>query len=192
MTLALRRLSDKLDLTEKVLLERCNELASARNERDAARKAEAIAIENARRLRSEVAAGHARERDLASRVKASEEQRRMTDLVVEEYASLVRFLEGRSSSSSRKNGESARSSLDGLMHARQGLQKLLQDSNHDSGQLHAEIDRLHDLLESNRIELEAERAAALEHKQALASLQLELHQLKCDDNSAAKMVSRYM
>ncbi|KAL5490243.1 hypothetical protein ACEPAI_5076 [Sanghuangporus weigelae] len=195
LTLALRRLSDKLDLTERVLLERNEELASVQSERDSAKKAEAGAIETAKRLRSEVNASHARERDLASRVKASEEQRRMSDLVVEEYASLVRSLEGRSSTS-RTNGsgagDSTRNSLDGLVHARQGLQKLLQDSNHDSEQLHTEIDRLYGLLESTRSELEVVRAMDLEHKQTLARIQLELHQLRCDDNAAAKMVSRYM
>ncbi|OCB84200.1 hypothetical protein A7U60_g8876 [Sanghuangporus baumii] len=195
LTLALRRLSDKLDLTEKAVLERNEELTSVQSERDSAKKAEASAMETAKRLRSEVNASNARERDLARRVKASEEQRRMTDLAVEEYASLVRSLEGRSSIS-RTNGsgasDSTRNSLDGLMHARQGLQKLLQDSNYDSEQLHAEIDRLRDLLESTRSELEVERAMALEHKQTLARIQLELHQLKCDDNAAAKMVSRYM
>ncbi|KAL5529274.1 hypothetical protein ACEPAG_5259 [Sanghuangporus baumii] len=200
LTLALRRLSDKLDLTERVLLERNEELASVQSERDSAKKAEAGAIETVKCLRSEVNASHARERDLASRVQASEEQRRMSDLVIEEYASLVRSLEsgleGRFSSTSRTNGsragDSTRNSLDGLMHARQGLKKLLQDSNHDSEQLHAEIDRLHGLLESTRSELEVERAMDLEHKQTLARIQLELHQLRCDDNAAAKMVSRYM
>ncbi|KAL5511702.1 hypothetical protein ACEPAH_4920 [Sanghuangporus vaninii] len=195
LTLALRRLSDKLDLTEKILLERNEELVSVQSERDSAKKAEASAMETAKRLRSEVNASNARERDLASRVKASEEQMRMTDLVVEEYASLVRSLEGRPSIS-RTNGsgagDSTRNSLDGLTHARQSLQKLLQDSNHDSEQLHAEIDLLHDLLESTRSELEVERGMALEHKHTLACVQLELHQLKCDDNAAAKMVSRYM
>lgn len=196
LTLALRRLSDKLDFTEKALLERNEELVSAESEREEARSAEDNAIEAVVRLRVELESSRAEERELLNRVKTSEEQRKMSDLVVEEYASLVRSLEGRPSLSPQRNGKDnsplPRDSLDGLMHARQGLHKLLQDSNSDSEKLHAEIGRLHDALDTARIDLEAEKAAALEDRHRLAQAQLELHQLKCDDKAAAKMVSRYM
>ena len=50
LTLALRRLSDKLDATEQKLLERNEELALSRNERDAARYAEESALELVQKL----------------------------------------------------------------------------------------------------------------------------------------------
>ena len=196
LTLALRRLSDKLDLTEKALLNRNEELESSRSAQLAAKHAEEIAMQTTARLRSELEDCLARERELMNRLRASDEQRKMSDLVVEEYANLVRSLEGRPSLGSRANRKNddatPRSSLDGLMHARQGLHKLLQDSNSDSEKLHADITRLHSDLDTVRSELEVERAAAQEDRRRLAQLQLEHHRLRPDDDTAAKIVSRYM
>ncbi|KAI5124371.1 hypothetical protein M0805_008974 [Coniferiporia weirii] len=196
LSLSLRRLSDKLDLTEKALLARNEELISAERERDSSKNAEENALEVVVRLRMELETSHAEKRELLNRVKAAEEQRKMSDLVVEEYANLVRSLEGRPSLNSRgitnNIGIGSRSSLDGLNHARQGLQKLLQDSNSDSEKLHAEIGRLHDALEMAQASLQAGRTTAQHDKRQLAVAQSELHQLKTDDNAAAKMVSRYM
>ncbi|EJD05769.1 uncharacterized protein FOMMEDRAFT_145188 [Fomitiporia mediterranea MF3/22] len=196
LTLALRRLSDKLDLTEKALFERNEELISTQSSLDAAKGSEGNMVEAANRLRAELEASHTRERDLLNRVRASEEQRKLSDLVVEEYANLVRSLEGRPSlaaqSDAKDSGSSPRGSLDGLMHARQGLHKLLQDSNADTEKMHAEIGRLNDALEMARSELELERATTIEGRRQLAQAQLEIHQLRRDDNAAAKMVSRYM
>lgn len=199
LTLALRRLSDKLDLTEKELVQKSEELALVEGERDASKNAEENAVEAVVQLRLELDACRSEERDLMNRVKRSEEQRRMADLVVDEYAALVRSLEGRpsirsSSSSSRRNTteDSPQNALTSLMYARQGLNKLLQDSNSDTEKLHSEISRLHDALDVANMSLAAERKAASDDRRKLAQAQYELNQLKLDDNVAAKMVSRYM
>lgn len=199
LTLALRRLSDKLDLTEKELVQKSEDLALVEGERDASKNAEENAVEAVVQLRLELDACRSEERDLMNRVKQSEEQRRMADLVVDEYAALVRSLEGRpsirsSSSSSRRNTteDSPKNALTSLMYARQGLNKLLQDSNSDTEKLHSEISRLHDALDVANMSLAAERKAASDDRRKLAQAQYELNQLKLDDNVAAKMVSRYM
>ncbi|KAH8117277.1 hypothetical protein DFH11DRAFT_1687323 [Phellopilus nigrolimitatus] len=193
LTLALRRLSDKLDLTENVLLARTEELVFTKKERDKANLVEETAYAVAVRLRTELEDSRAKEKVLLGRVKSAEEERKMSDLVVKEYANLVRKLEGRSSTSSRgQTNEDGHASLDGLTSARHGLQKLLQDSNIDSEKLHAEIGRLHGALEMLQANLDVERKAAMDGRRQLAQAQLELHRLQTDDNAAAKMVSRYM
>ena len=221
LTLALRRLSDKLSMTENSLLVRNEELVAMRKERDIAQRAKDLAYANSVRLRDELEELRAKEREWLNRVRMAEEERRvcpifrstplqtyflrlisdenrqLSDLVVEEYAELVRSLEGRSNSSFARNGtkenvNAVQTSLDGLMSARAGLQKLLEESNVDSENLHAEISRLHGALELAQISLGAEREISEDDKKKIALAQLELHRLEIDDNTAAKMVSRYM
>ena len=65
----------------------------------------------------------------------------MSDLVVEEYAHLVRSLEGRSTSQQvgfeeKEDGHTSHESLDGLSTARAGLQKLLIESNSECQSFH--------------------------------------------------------
>jgi len=186
LTLALRRLSDKLDATDDALLQRNQELAYARADVSRATHVADNAFALAARLRAEVEAASAIERELRARVKAAEEERSISDLAVEEYANLVRSMEGRQSGTGRRN------SVDGLASARLGLQRLLEESNVDSEKLHAEISRLHGLLEASQAPLEAERKTSLESQRKLAQAELELQRVRSDDKAAAKMVSRYM
>ena len=187
LSLALRRLSDKLDFTEASLLQRNKELTVVHGERDIAKHAAENAFAIAARLRGEVEAAREKERTWVARVKAAEEECRISDLAVEEYADLVRIMEGR-----RSSIEGVRKSVDGLTSARVGLQRLLEESNVETEKLQAEIARLHTSLERAHASLEGERQASLGDKTKIAELELELQRLRADDNAAAKMVSRYM
>lgn len=198
LTLALRRLSDKLDLTEQKLVDCKEEIAKLSSERDAATYAEVSAHDSVTEIRLELEASNAENRELLNRVKMAEEQTKMSDLVVEEYASLVRSMEGRSSKASAGSlapdghANTDSSDLDGLGKARAGLQMLLQESNAVTEKLQSNISELHGTLEALQVKFTAQAKAATESTRALAQAQAELIQLKNDDNAAAKMVSRYM
>ena len=100
----------------------------------------------------------------------------------------MRSLEGRKTA---EKGTS-RSSVDGLQNARNGLEKLLRESNADSEKLHAEIARLHEALDKSQMHSEAERDVITELRKEVAENRLTLQKLERDDRAAAKMVSRYM
>ncbi|EIW60406.1 uncharacterized protein TRAVEDRAFT_119887 [Trametes versicolor FP-101664 SS1] len=203
LTLALRRLSDKLTSVEEALLASTEELVHARsqlanghNELEAARALAADA-----RAREEE--GLARERDLARKLKAAEEERRMSDLVVQEYADLVRKLDGRtrmpsdsSSTSSidlqRPNNGSTATLVDSLAEGKSGLQRLLEEFNGDSERLETEITKLQGDNGQLYKELEVARLAAEHDRSELAKIRHELDKYHADDTTAAKMVSRYM
>ncbi|OJT06112.1 hypothetical protein TRAPUB_3047 [Trametes pubescens] len=203
LTLALRRLSDKLTSVEETLLASTEELVDARsrlanghNELEAARALAADA-----RAREEE--GLARERDLARKLKAAEEERRMSDLVVQEYADLVRKLDGRtrmpsdsSSTSSmdlqRHSNGSTATLVDSLAEGKSGLQRLLEEFNCDSERLEAEITKLQGDNGQLYKELEVARLAAEHDRSELANIRHELDKYHADDTTAAKMVSRYM
>ncbi|KAL7283746.1 hypothetical protein ACG7TL_003183 [Trametes sanguinea] len=202
LTLALRRLSDKLTAVEETLLARTKELADARSELANAQHE----IEAARALAEDARAreeeGLARERELLRRLKAAEEEQRMADLVVQEYAALVRKLEGRtraasgSSTSSvdlqRSNNDSSATLVDSLAEGKSGLQRLLQEFNGQNERLEAEIAKLHGDNALLYKELEVARLGAEQDRSELAKAIHELDKHRADDNTATKMVSRYM
>ncbi|TBU35524.1 hypothetical protein BD311DRAFT_679828 [Dichomitus squalens] len=203
LTLALRRLSDKLTAVEETLLARTRELVDTRSELAAAQHE----MEAARALTAEARAreeeGLARERVLEQKVRAVEEERRMADLVVQEYANLVRKLEGRakghtvsSSVSSVDIQRSANGStatlVDSLAEGKLGLQKLLEEFNGRNELLQAEIAQLHGDNGLLYKELEVARQGAEHDRGELASALHELDKYRADDNTATKMVSRYM
>ena len=97
LTISLRRLSDKLTATEETLLTRTTELANAMSEAARAKQAEEGAYHLASSARGREEEGKVRERDLQLQLRQAQEQARMSDLVVNEYASLVRTMEGRAS-----------------------------------------------------------------------------------------------
>ena len=78
LTLALRRLSDKLDLAEQAIMTCKEELAITCKDRDIARQSTDLAYATAVRLRGELESCRAGERDLLSRVRAAEEERRVS------------------------------------------------------------------------------------------------------------------
>lgn len=196
LTLALRRLSDKLTYTEETLLTRTNELAQAYNDLAKAQADATAAHELTDRARTREEEGKTRERDLERKARAAEEERRLADLALQEYADLVRNLEGRQSKSAapprQSNGSTNATPLDSLAEGRSGLQKLLEEFNSDTERLSLEISRLQAENESLKEKLEAERAIADTDRKRFAETSLELDQYKADDNTAAKMVSRYM
>ncbi|PCH37813.1 hypothetical protein WOLCODRAFT_130494 [Wolfiporia cocos MD-104 SS10] len=201
LTLALRRLSDKLTLTEETLAARGIELAHVRSDLAKAQHDVAGARELAGKTRAQLDETEARRQQTEAKARAAEEERKLSDLVVREYADLVRTLEGRprvspsASSSSTSGSEGVDSStalVDSLSEGKSGLQKLLEEFNGETEQLGAEIALLRGELAVQSAELQAERKRSEYDRVQLASAQLELEKYQIEDNTAAKMVSRYM
>jgi hypothetical protein len=214
LTLSLRRLSDKLSLTEDALQTRDVELAHARSELAKAKHTVEGAYELAARTRGREEEGKFRERELEREVRAAEEERKMSDLVVNEYADLVRKLEGRPGIHSRTHSRSTFSAvddddtvvipaatsssnssvtlIDSLSEGKSGLQKLLSEFSTEKERLQAELFHLHGELATSEAKNEAERKGMEHDRLELAKAKFELEKLKLDDNVAAKMVSRYM
>ncbi|KAI1788360.1 hypothetical protein LXA43DRAFT_974837 [Ganoderma leucocontextum] len=205
LTLALRRLSHKLTAVEETLLARMKEVVDVRSELTGVQHD----LEAARALTAEARAreeeGLARERALEQKVRAAEEERRMADLVVQEYADLVRKLEGRpkvavsSPSTSTSSFDLHRSSngstttlVDTLAEGKLGLQKLLEEFNGRNEQLQADVAQLHGDNGLLYKELEVARQGARHDRDELAKALHELDKYRADDNTATKMVSRYM
>ncbi|RDB22989.1 hypothetical protein Hypma_009785 [Hypsizygus marmoreus] len=213
LTLALRKLSDKLSLTEQALWERTTQLAQATGEAAHAKLTAESAYELAARTRGREEAGKSRELELEWKVKAAEEAAKMSDLVVNEYADLVRALEAKAGtrpsmhSPSISSSSSSSSSLAGASNAntnstpsladilsagKLGLQRLLSEFSTATEKLQAEIVQLHGELAASESKREAERKGFDHSRVELGKAQFDLQQLKLDDNAAAKMVSRYM
>lgn len=145
----------------------------------------------------------AKQRELDRKLRAVEEERKLSDLVVQEYAELVRTLEGRpraqaasASATSFPLGSAGNNSsatlVDSLSEGKSGLQKLLGELNGEHEQLEAEISRLQGDLVNLASELDVERQRGNDDRAQLAQALVELGRYKIDDNAAAKMVSRYM
>ena len=213
LTLSLRRLSDKLSLTEEALLTRTTELAHTAAEATRARLAAEGAYELAARTRGREEAGKVREMELEWRVQAAEEAVKMSDLVVNEYADLVRSLEAKAGmrTPTRSRSDSSSSTLydariaqsappatgpaklaDSLVEGKLGLQRLLSEFSTTTDKLQAEVFHLHGELAASEAKHKAERQSAELCERELARARFELQMLKLDDNTAAKMVSRYM
>ncbi|KAG6911401.1 hypothetical protein DXG01_016498 [Tephrocybe rancida] len=183
LTLSLRRLSDKLSLTETALSECTTQLSHATAEAGKAKLTAEAAYELAARTRGREEAGKLRELELEWKVKAAEESAKMSDLVVNEYADLVRSLDAK---------QPHEQLADVLAEGKLGLQRLLYESAAESARFQKE------LLEAQAAQTAAEAQRASEKMYTeqcrieLAQVQFELQQLKIDDMAAAKMVSRYM
>ncbi|TFY64672.1 hypothetical protein EVJ58_g2455 [Rhodofomes roseus] len=203
LTIAHRRLSDKLTATEEALLARTTELANAQSDFTKIQDSIDAAHELAAQRQGQVQVAQAKQRELERKLRAAEEERKLSDLVVQEYADLVRTLEGRSrtqaasaSTASFPLGSTGKNSsatlVDSLSEGKSGLQKLLGELNGEHEQLGAEITRLHGDFTSLAGELEVERKRGLDDRARLAQCLADMERYKIDDNTAAKMVSRYM
>lgn len=198
LTLALRKLSDKLTLTEETLAARTRELVTAQNALTQAELeiADAQSLALAARQREEE--GRARERELEQKAKAANEERKMADLVVQEYADLVRSLEGRSRGPrpsiqvTREASSSSVTLVESLAEGKTGLQKLLVEFNGESERHAADMFHLQGKLEAVDAALESERRNANDLRSQLAAARAEMDKYQTEDNTAAKMVSRYM
>lgn len=199
LTLALRKLSDKLTLVEGTLFSRTNELVSTQHSLSQAKLEAQQAWELITQIRGKEEESRSRERELELKAKAAEEERRMADLVVQEYADLVRSLEGRPNTSSRPTfpshneaNDSTPSLIEGLEEGKLGLQRLLGEFYNESERLSKDISQLHSEIETLTFQLASERASTEEDQTKLAQVLVQLDQQSNDDNTAAKMVSRYM
>ena len=213
LSLSLRQLSDKLSLTEEALLARTTDLANALSKAKKAMLAADSAHEIAMRIRRRHEADMAREREVRLKLRTAKEQINMSDLVVKEYADLVRSLEGKLATRSQLNTEGnpapkaedasqgptpepnhTRSSSAGsrVEEGKLGLQRLVSEFADESERLQREIAQLQSELATSKARHEAQKKTAEQHRLELAKTQTELQKLNIDDNTAAKMVSRYM
>lgn len=200
LTLALRRLSDKLTSTEDTLVSRTTELTHVRSDLTKAQSdAEAAHVLTVQAY-IQVEHGRARERELERKARAAEEERRLADLVVQEYADLVRTLEGRKakiptspSVSIHSNASDSSVTLaDSLAEGKAGLQKLLGEHDTEVERLASRVSRLTDENELLKTKLDVEQKRSEADRESLARVLLELDKHRTDDSTATKMVSRYM
>lgn len=211
LTLSLRRLSEKLTLTEDALSSKTAELAQANADLLKARLATENAYELAARVRGREEAVLIRETELQWRLKSAEEEKMISLVAVGEYANLVRSMEARmgldstptfvSPDSAKVEGDPEKlysgdtlsvTLANSLAEGKLGLNRLLTELHSDTEELHRQLSQLRgelDVLKSNH---EAERKGTHTLHLELAKTQAELHMLKIEDNTAAKMVSRYM
>ncbi|KAH9930674.1 uncharacterized protein B0H18DRAFT_992985 [Fomitopsis serialis] len=203
LTIAHRRLSDKLTDTEEALLARTTELVNAQSDFARIQNSVDAAHELAAQRQGQVQVAQAKQRELERKLRSAEEERKLSDLVVQEYADLVRTLEGRpktqaasASTTSFPLGNAGNNSsttlVDSLSEGKSGLQKLLGELNGEHEQLSAEISRLQGELGSLASELDVERNHGLDDRAQLAQSLVDMERYRIDDNTAAKMVSRYM
>lgn len=193
LSLALRRVSDKIVLTENTLFERTSQLTDARSDLARERHSADAAHELAARMRAREDASKARERELEFKARASEEERKMVDLVVQEYADLVRNLEGRKSVNHIYNASASATTLvDTLQDGKSNLHGLLTAFSTESENLHATIAQLDARVSTLQMTLDAERTTASHDRTLLAQTRTELDKLKLEDQTAAKMVTHYM
>ncbi len=214
LSLSLRQLSDKLSLTEEALLARTTDLAHALSKAKKAMLATDSARELVMRMHRQQEEDMAREREVRLKLRTAEEQINMSDLVMKEYADLVRSLEGKLATHSPSNHEantapeaeaaspgpipgSSHTPLSSLAGSRieegkLGLQRLVSEFAEESDRLQKEIAQLQNELSISEARLETQKKATELHRLELAKLQTQLQKLKIDDNTAAKMVSRYM
>jgi hypothetical protein len=97
LTLALRRLSDQLNSSEQAFRDQAEQLTRARSARSQANYEAKAAYELVTRAKTREVHALERIRTLEFDLKRKEEERKMADLAVREYADLVRAIEGRPS-----------------------------------------------------------------------------------------------
>ncbi|KAL0946430.1 hypothetical protein HGRIS_012653 [Hohenbuehelia grisea] len=204
MTLSMRVLSSKLSLTEDALLARTTELAEATSASDKATAQAASAYALAAQVRYREEEVKVRERELERRLLAAEEERKMAELAVSEYADFVRSLETRpepgksppslalQASSSSGSNSSQTTLVSNLSEGKSGLHKLLSEFNTSTDKLHEEITRLETELETLNARYDAQIKSGQQASAQTARARFELDKHLLDDNTAAKMVSRYM
>ena len=199
LTLALRRASERLEMTESLLLERTTELEHAN------RRAQS-SMAYAERCRGVVDSCKQEEQQAQSRVRSLElelrgvqEERDLANITVAEYATRARQIHtppentlAASDTSLGVSPESPREPSTVLERGRLGLQKLLEEFNHSNEALQTELAAAYsDLAESNR-QLSIELRGGEEDRTKLALARVELDQYQVDDKAASKLVSRYM
>lgn len=211
LTLSLRRLSEKLTLTEDALSSKTTELAQTHADLVKARLAVENGYELSARVRGREEAAKIREHELEWRLKRAEEEKKISEVAVGEYADLVRSMEARIGLGSTstlvlpdvpKVEEDSAENCSGvvtgltlansLVDGKLGLKRLLSEFQSDTEELQRQLSQLRTELEVTKSNHEAERQGTHMLHLELAKAQAELHMLRIDDNTAARMVSRYM
>lgn len=131
--------------------------------------------------------------ELEVRIQKLEEEMRMSDLTIAEYAALVRDMEARPRSlDSASNGHANPIPLSTLSEGKLQLQHLIDDfrSRHDDTVL--ELQKTRGELEFAQSRLDSEKKYERALITELTQAKGELDQLKISDDTAAKMVARYM
>lgn len=209
LTLSLRRLSDQLSLTEEKLATRTAEFTHAKSDVAKAKLTAESAYELAARIRGREEAGKVRERELEWEVRAAQEESKMSDLAVREYADLTRSLELRLTNSAERpsineqapppvpekdasSTSGSKMGVDFRLEREYNSKRLLTDLRKDMEELQAQLDRIQADLTASESKLEAERKAAELDRTERARVEFELERMRTDDTTAAKMVSRYM
>ncbi|KAG1782393.1 hypothetical protein EV702DRAFT_1064081, partial [Suillus placidus] len=194
LTLALRRSSEKLDLTEHALAEKTAELVKTRTEAQKARHDAEGAYKLAASARAREEEGKVRERGLETRLQAAEEERRLIELVVHEYADLSSLGNGGAvlQNASVSASASSLTLVEGLHEGKSSLHRLMTEFASENEKRETSITQLRNEIAILESILDAERKTAAQDRAQLSKAQLELETLKLDDATAAKMVSRYM
>jgi chromosome segregation ATPase len=207
LTLSLRRLSEKLTLTEDALSSKTTELAQANADLLKARLAVENAYELGARVRGREEAAKTRENELQWLLKSAEEEKKRSEVAVGEYANLVRSMEARMrlaststlvyphNNTEEEDSEKTYSGdalANSLVEGKLGLKRLLSEFHSDTEELQRQLSQLRGELEVVKSNHEAERKGNHILHLELGKAQAELHLLKINDNTAARMVSRYM
>lgn len=197
LTLSLRKLSDQLTHTEASLFTRTTELTHTRSDLHKAKVQEEKAYELAARIRGREEALSARVQEMEWKVREAQEREKMAEVVIGEYANLVRKLEGRemknnASKQPLPNGNAGGPLEDGLSQGKLGLKRLMSEMEEEISGLQIQLQTLHTEKEELEARVDTKLKAAEADRQARAQAEFELEKMKVDDNTAAKMVSRYM
>ncbi|XP_006457724.1 hypothetical protein AGABI2DRAFT_198692, partial [Agaricus bisporus var. bisporus H97] len=160
LSLALRTLNDKLDTTERLLVERTRQLDHALSDVSSA-------YDVAARL-------HAQNQDLHTALRMEIEKSRMSERVIQDYADLVRKLEGR------------RSSIPTISNIPQNDEQL------EKTRLQNQLSDCQYEISVLQTRLEAQTQTNSDLISQVSQLQVDIDKHDRDDDTASKMVSRYM
>jgi hypothetical protein len=156
------------------------------------------AYELGARVRGREEAGKARERGLERKVMQLEEDLKMADAAIKEYAALVRGMEAKlsSSESGNSNGDAKNDASQiiaaTLAESKLSRERLLHQFQADSELLHLQLENTAAKLDKTTAQLEAESSGNEAVRSELGRVRTELEKLQLEDGTAAKMVSRYM
>ena len=188
-------------MTEEALLDKTKALLNSQADVVKARTARDVANDLVVELRAMNEAERVNIRDMALRIKKQEEELRMSDVVIGEYAELVRELEtGPKIRSDRANhGAEAcirsrsPSTLDyNLSQGRFDLQHVIEGFSSQYNDTLEELEKTVRELGLARSQLDAKQRAEHAIMEDFALTRAELDQLKINDGTVAKMVARYM
>lgn len=202
LSLSLRKVSDRLGMTESLLLDRTTELEHAKSRIGALEKEVTAMRRFAASTSAQADKSKAKEKMLGNALRAAQEEKNLAEFAVQEYATYARTLESSATlepSPPRYSPASSISSLlvnlnpaEHVLEGKIGLQKLLHEYNEETLRYQDEVNLLTTELNMCQTKLGLEMRRGEEDRTKLALARVELDQYKIDDSAASKMVSRYM